>query len=119
MTRTAAWLLAALIALSAAAEARPPDPARGRMLAVEACSACHKVTRQQRQPDAVTDPDSGDRVLAPPFTAIAKRYGSDTESLRAFIILPNHPMREQTFLETDLSDIVAYIRSLARHPRRH
>ncbi len=118
MTRAAALGLLALIALSAAAQAAPPGAARGRMLAVEACAACHKVTAQQRQPAPVADPDTGEKILAPPFTAIAKRYAGNADGLRAFITLPSHPMREQTFLPRDLRDIVAYIRSLPRHPRR-
>ena len=107
-------MLCLAVALAAGeAQARVADPVRGRHLAIEACAACHKVTAGQKQPAPVADPDGGDSIAAPSFFAIAAKFGRDKPSLRAFILAPAHPMREQTFLPRDLNDIVAYIGSRA------
>ena len=116
MTRLAAAL--ALTAALATAQAHAADPVRGRHLAIEACAACHKVVARQAQPAPVVDPDSKDSVLAPTFFIIARKFAPAAAGLRAFILAPTHPMREQTFAPRDISDIVAYIRSLRRTARR-
>ncbi len=65
-------------------------------------------------PGAVLNPDSLEQIRAPAFAQISAKYGKNTKSLRAFILAPRHPMREQKFLPHDLDAIVAYIRSLDR-----
>ena len=50
-------------------------------------------------------------VAAPSFVDIGRKYRGKPRTLRAFIIAPVHPMREQRFLRRDLDDIIAYIRS--------
>jgi mono/diheme cytochrome c family protein len=112
MRRTAVVLLSiAAIALSAPAQAA--NLVRGKQLAIEACAACHQVTREQVAPPAVLDPDSQDRIVPPSFAAISAKYHGNEAAMRAFIVSPTHPMREQKFLPRDLDDIVAYILSLS------
>jgi mono/diheme cytochrome c family protein len=106
--------LSLVLALATAAQARVPDPVRGRRLAVEACSACHQVTMRQTHPTPVGNPDTNEFVAAPSFQAIAVKFRHDEAGLRAFILAPDHPMREQTFVPRDLDDIVAYIHARAR-----
>lgn len=84
----------------------------GRRDAVLDCSACHRVTRDQKPPAPVYDRDQALTVVAPSFDAIARQYAGRPGSLRAFIRAPRHPMREQQFLERDLTAIGHYIASL-------
>jgi mono/diheme cytochrome c family protein len=92
--------------------AHAPVAALGRTLAIQACSACHQVTYSQAPSTPVLNPDTLEHVTAPSFGQISRKYGKDTNSLRAFIRAPRHPMREQKFLPHDLDAIVVYIRSL-------
>ena len=86
----------------------------GRDRAIEDCSACHQVTAHQKRPSPVADPDNEEWVAAPTFAEVALKYQGRDRELRAFIRTPDHPMKEQEFLETDLNAIVAYIHSLAK-----
>jgi len=104
-------LLAAVVFAVPPVQARVGNAARGRTLAVEACSACHKVTRDQAAPAPVHNADTLEEVTAPSFFEIARKYRARTRSPRAFVVTPEHPMREQRFLRRDLDDIVAYIRA--------
>src|SRR5450755_3549546 len=97
--------------LATAVSARTPIAAEGRTLAIQACSACHQVTETQPPRSAVLNPDSLEQVHAPSFVQISQKYGKNTKRLRAFILLPKHPMPEQKFLPHDLDAIVVYIRS--------
>src|SRR5690242_9918617 len=83
--------------------------ALGRERAIEYCSGCHQVTRQQARPEPVPFPEENARVVTPSFAAIAAKYEGHDEDLRAFIKAPAHPMKEQQFLSSDLDAIVAYI----------
>ncbi|MEJ0028338.1 MAG: c-type cytochrome [Rhizomicrobium sp.] len=105
------------LVFATAAAAGMPDAARGRGLAIEACSACHQVTARQPRPAPVADPDTAEAVAAPSFAAIGGKFRHDAAGLRAFILAPDHPMREQRFVPRDLDDIVAYIRALGHSPR--
>jgi mono/diheme cytochrome c family protein len=98
--------------LSAKVSAHAPVAALGRTLSIQACSACHQVTYSQAPSTPVLNPDTLEHVMAPSFAQISRKYGADTNSLRAFIRAPRHPMREQKFLPHDLDAIVVYIRSL-------
>ena len=89
----------------------------GKNCAVEDCSACHQVTAGQKPPAPVADPDAEEWVPAPAFSRIASKYKGRDRELRAFILTPDHPMKEQEFLDSDLNAIVAYIHSLAK--KRH
>ncbi len=65
-------------------------------------------------PAPVGDTNINEYVAAPAFAEIGKKFRHDGAGLRAFILAPDHPMREQTFVPRDLDDIVAYIQSLGR-----
>lgn len=104
--------IAMLAGASAPAEARAANATRGRVLAIEDCSACHQVTARQSLPPPVRDPDADENIAAPTFAVIGRKYAGDPKALRAFIVEPHYPMREQEFLPRDLDDIVAYIRAL-------
>jgi mono/diheme cytochrome c family protein len=84
----------------------------GRERAVESCSACHRVTRDQKMPAPVPNPDQLEMVVAPSFASIATAYEGKDRALRAFIETPQHPMKQQQFLDSDLDAIIAYIHSV-------
>ena len=84
----------------------------GRQDSIEDCSACHRVTRNQKPPPPVPNPDEALGVDAPSFDKIARLYAGRPAALAAFIQAPRHPMREQQFLSRDLKAIVRYIGSL-------
>ena len=84
----------------------------GRVRAGESCSACHQVTADQKLPAPVPNPDQLEMVVAPSFASIAAAYKGKDRELRAFIRTPQHPMKEQQFLDSDLDAIVAYIHSV-------
>ncbi len=86
----------------------------GRDRAIEDCSACHQVTSNQKPPAPVADPDNAEWVSAPSFAEIAAKYIGRDRELRACIVTPDHPMKEQEFLASDLNAITAYIHSLAK-----
>ncbi|HEY8948721.1 MAG TPA: c-type cytochrome [Rhizomicrobium sp.] len=87
----------------------------GRERAIEYCSGCHEVTRQQPRPEPVPFPEENARVVTPSFLAISIKYEGQEKELRAFIKAPAHPMKEQEFLEADLNAIVAYIKSAQKN----
>jgi mono/diheme cytochrome c family protein len=89
--------------------------ALGRERAIEYCSGCHQVTRQQPRPEPVPFPEENARVVTPSFLAISMKYEGQEKELRAFIKAPSHPMKEQEFLEVDLNAIVAYIESVQKN----
>lgn len=75
---------------------------RGAVLAHELCSHCHIVAEGQRSgvPDGV-----------PPFDTIANRAGNTDSRLRAFLVDPHPPMPRVPLSDSDITDIVAYLRS--------
>ncbi|MDA8231840.1 MAG: c-type cytochrome [Magnetospirillum sp.] len=89
------------------AAARPvsaaePDPAHGRVLAQRLCVSCHVVE------GAGTD-------AAPTLAALA-REKSDA-SLRLATASPHHAyMPPLDLSQPDIGDLVAYLRTLRRHP---
>ncbi len=88
------------------------DAGLGRAIAIEACSACHKVMPHQKQPDPVLNPDEGISITAPDFRSIARKYARRPRALRAYIAAPAHPMREQMWNPEDLDAVVAFIQAL-------
>lgn len=84
----------------------------GKLLAQEACSACHQVTAEQVAPPLVASPDEGVMVRAPSFVEIALRCHAEGDLL-AKIASPHYPMREQILTAVDTDAIARYIRSLA------
>jgi cytochrome c551/c552 len=87
---------------------------KGGIAANEDCAACHRITRQQRQPPAVADPDEARTIEAPTFNQIARQYAGRPTALARFIMAPRHPMREQEFPPHELKQIIRYIRSLEK-----
>ena len=112
VARIHAALLQALLAVQPAIAASPV--LEGRQRAIEDCSACHRVTKDQKLPPLVSDPEEARSMQAPPFDVIARRYAGRPALLARFIRAPLHPMREQQFLPTDLKAIVRYISSLGK-----
>ncbi len=86
----------------------------GRDLAIDACSACHQVTPEQKPPPLVFNPDEYVDVLAPSFGTIAAKYKRRPAALRRFILNPIHPMREQDWDPADLTAVVAFIQSFGQ-----
>ena len=104
-----------LLCNAQAALADSKEIALGRERAIEYCSGCHQVTRQQPRPEPVPFPEEDARVVTPSFLAISMKYEGQENELRAFIKAPAHPMKEQEFLEADLNAIVAYIKSAQKN----
>ena len=88
----------------AASNAVAADWESGRRLAQLRCAACHIVTASPRN-DFVAD--------APPFLVIARKYGSDTESL-VFNLVGPHAKMNFALSRPEANDIAAYIGSLAK-----
>jgi len=111
-----ALLVAAALATAnvGAAAAGGLTAADGKSLAQQYCTACHRVTQEQAQPpDVVVDTGSGPETFqAPSFGRIAARPDRTEAHLRARILNPHYPMREQQFIPEELDAIVAYILSL-------
>ena len=103
------WIGATLVGAQAAQNVRA-----GRDLAIEACSACHQVTPDQKPRPAVFNPDEYASVAAPSFGAVAAKYAHRPWALRRVILNPVHPMPEQNWDPADLTAVVAFIQSLKR-----
>ena len=103
-------LFAALLLIPTYAFANSNEVEMGRERAIESCSGCHQVTAQQPQPSPVPFPEENALVVPPSFEAISLKYDGHEEELRAFVLAPDHPMKEQQFLPIDLNAIIAYIK---------
>jgi mono/diheme cytochrome c family protein len=88
----------------AAVEAQAVDVESGRRLAQQRCAACHIVTGNPRN-DLIAD--------APPFLAIGRKYGFDTDAL-VFNLVGPHSKMNFALSRPEANDIAAYIQSLAR-----
>ena len=86
----------------------------GRELAIQACSACHQVTSDQKPRMPVFNPEEYANVAAPPFRSVATKYSHRSLALRNFILNPVHPMPEQNWDPADLTAVVAFIQSLGK-----
>jgi mono/diheme cytochrome c family protein len=93
-----ALILSVLVANSAVAS----DAANGERLAEQWCSACHVVTKAQREANAD----------APPFEEIAKRPAFSESGLTAFLLDPHAKMPNMNLTRTDAGDIAAYVAKL-------
>jgi mono/diheme cytochrome c family protein len=93
--------LGLLLATSGAPAA---DVESGRRLAQQRCAACHIVTGNPRN-DLIAD--------APPFLAIGRKYGFDTEAL-VFNLVGPHAKMNFALSRPEANDVAAYIQSLAR-----
>ncbi|MEY4966380.1 MAG: hypothetical protein RL274_1963 [Pseudomonadota bacterium] len=68
------YLLVATFWLGATGAAEAAGDVRlGSGIAIEACSACHKVVAGQTRPAPVLDPDEGVSITAPDFAWITRK----------------------------------------------
>ena len=88
----------------AALQAQAADVESGRRLAQQRCAACHIVTGSPRN-DIVAG--------APPFLAIGRKYGFNTDAL-VFNLVGPHSKMNFALSRPEANDIAAYIESLAR-----
>ncbi|MHA3916484.1 c-type cytochrome [Halovulum sp. GXIMD14793] len=88
---------APLVASTASAQ----DAGRGQELAKRWCSACHVVGEN------TTGGDAG-----PPFADVAVDDTLTDDGLRLWLADPHSPMPNLQLSEPEISDIIAYIRSL-------
>ncbi len=87
-----------------ASSGRAADVESGKRLAQQRCAACHIVTANPRN-DFVAD--------APPFLAIGRKYGFDSEAL-VFNLVGPHAKMNFALTRPEANDVAAYIQSLAR-----
>ncbi|MEO8302209.1 MAG: cytochrome c [Rhizomicrobium sp.] len=107
------WLHFLIWTVAAVADAQAAQNVQaGRELAIDACSACHQVTPDQKPRPPVFNTDEQTNVTAPAFSVVAKKYAGRPSALRKFILAPTHPMREQIWAPVDLTAVVAFIQSL-------
>lgn len=102
----------AVLYAGAEAGAQPAqgDPGAGEALAQRVCDACHTVSAHQELAPLVAG-------AAPSFFDIAKRPGTNRQSLRAFLAHA-HPFGQMPYphlTAAEIADLSAYIISLRRH----
>lgn len=102
-----------LLTVSGPLLAKPTDA--GRSLAIEGCGGCHQVVPQQKRPPPVSEGEEGAWTEAPTFRDIANKCLSAAD-LKAKIVSPHYPMREQLLMPVDVDNLSIYIRSLATRP---
>ena len=78
------------------------DVEAGKRVAQQRCAACHVVGPNQR--DEVAE--------APPFEAIARKFGPDSDML-LFDLMGSHA-KMNALRRSDADDVAEYIRSLVR-----
>jgi len=78
------------------------DPAHGRGMAEQWCSACHLVSPTQKQAN----------VDVPTFASIARRLPGEADVLAGFIANPHPPMPNLNLSRQDIQDLLAYIATL-------
>ena len=83
--------------------AHAADAERGRQIAQTHCAACHAAPSAPR----------GEVAQAPPFAAVARKYGHDASAL-SFAILAPHPKMNFTPDRTDAADVAAWLSTLPR-----
>jgi len=99
-------LIGFVFAFLPAAPAHAGDAAHGGVIAKRWCASCHVVAQNQRS--AVAD--------APSFANIAERR-QDDHALADFLADPHPKMPDMQLTRSEISDIVAYIRSLGGKPK--
>ena len=119
MTRTAGSALLSTLLLATTASGAPSDDRsikNGHDWAVIVCSACHVVARDQDSPPKLANP-------GPPFQEIADNPNTTVASLRKFLSATHGSvsatpatMPDLKLSETEISEVIAYIRSLKHKP---
>ena len=80
------------------------DAAKGRAIALEGCTSCHRVESQQRSPPVLPK--------APSFAAIARAKGTTAISLKVFLNSSHNNMPNFILSADEQSDVISYILSL-------
>jgi len=95
-----------LLFCSAAAEAQPAQVQRGRAIAAANCAQCHAIDRTGASPLAA----------APAFRDLHHRYPVSqlAESLAEGIVTAHPAMPEFRMTRSQISDFLAYLRTLER-----
>jgi len=106
------WMLIAGLAAGALPSLAAERAADGRVLALDACAACHQVGPGDPMPPLVRNGEEQRGVRAPPFADIARDPRKDGVYLRGVVRHPHYPMKEQAIEADDLDAVVAYIESL-------
>lgn len=104
-TRTAFPAVAALVmGLLTTGPALAGDPATGKALALQWCSACHLVAEDQAVASSVS---------LPSFYDMAKDPDWSEEKLATFLANPHPQMPNMSLGNTEIANLAAYIGSLA------
>ncbi len=93
----------ALFLIAAALNARAADAGSGKRLAQAHCASCHAIAPHARSEVAA----------APPFEAIAGKYGGDAGRIAQAIAGP-HPRMNFSPGPADAADVAVYIAGLAK-----
>ena len=104
--------LVGVFACSARAQQPPAgDPQEGHRLALKICGACHVVASDQQSPPILVHP-------APSFRIIAKKRGTNADSLRNFLLTTHTILAEPANMpnpqltKDQVTQLVSYILSL-------
>jgi mono/diheme cytochrome c family protein len=101
-------MLAPVLAAAAwNANAQDGDVAAGRVLAREACIACHVVDPANASPRVV--------AIGPNFQDIANTKGMTATALRVFLTTSHPKMPNLILTPEQITDVAAYILSLREH----
>ncbi len=100
---TATILSLAIVSTSTIAEELLGDPAAGRRLAENVCSACHVIAPDQLSTTDVDAPAFADLANTPRVTAL---------SLRVFLQTPHERMPDLHLDRDETDNVIAYILSL-------
>jgi len=102
------WAVAAAAALGAgllqAGPAQAGDPAAGKALALQWCSACHVVADDQATASSVSLPSFFDMARDPDWSE---------ETLATFLANPHPQMPNMSLGNMEIANLAAYIGSLA------
>ena len=107
MTLTKASIPAILLLISTlSAQSRPANVAEGEKLATEWCQTCHAIREVDQQTDT-----------APPWSVVANDPEKTDSYLRAFLTMPQGPMKHISLTRQQIDNIIAYLKSLRRPDR--
>jgi mono/diheme cytochrome c family protein len=102
-----AWLRSsalALIVLGLPAHAAGGDRESGEHIARRECAGCHGI--------GIATGVTIQGVFVPSFSEIARRPFQTRERLKAFVLIPRHPMPGLPLREDEVRNLVEYIFSL-------
>lgn len=105
--RRKVWLrssVVALFVLGLPAHAVGGDRESGEQIARRECAGCHGI--------GIATGATIQGVFVPSFSEIARRPFQTRERLKAFVLIPRHPMPGVPLGEGEIRDLVEYIFSL-------